>query len=146
MAMKTCSKCETPKEHFPRNAKMRDGLSSWCNDCHREYMRSRPGNPEKRRAAARPSASRRTERRRPREHVKDAIRAGQLAQISTQVCVDCGAQARAYDHHIGYQHPLEVQPVCFVCHGLRSRKRGEHGKARAGRILDGREWNEFPTL
>ena len=62
------------------------------------------------------------------------------------MCVDCGSPAAAYDHARGYDCPLDVDAVCFKCHGKRSRERGEHkrvGKKAAARLLDGREWNEF---
>jgi hypothetical protein len=37
-------------------------------------------------------------------------------------CVDCGAQARDYDHHMGYEerHALDVEPVCRPCHNKRT--------------------------
>lgn len=100
-------------------------------------------DPVKRRANAKASAKKYPERRRAREKVKDAVRRGSLPWIRSQSCVDCGIPARAYDHHLGYHLPLEVQPVCFTCHGRRSRYRGEH--LRAGRLPDGRTWDEVPT-
>lgn len=115
------------------------------------HYRWRGGNPTpdpvKRRANAKASAARYPERRRAREKVKDAVRRGDLAPIKTCFCVDCGQPAQAYDHAYGYDQPLNVEPVCFRCHGTRSKARGEHkrlGKHAAGRLLDGREWNEFP--
>lgn len=38
---KTCRRCGKTKEagSFRRNARMRDGLSSWCSDCHAEAKR-----------------------------------------------------------------------------------------------------------
>lgn len=45
--VKTCRRCDEPKplEAFPRNARTRDGRSSWCADCHnaakRGYRRQR---------------------------------------------------------------------------------------------------------
>lgn len=106
-----------------------------------------PPDPEKRRANAKASAKRYPERRRARERVKDAVRRGDLAPIKTCTCVDCGASAQAYDHAYGYDQPLKVDPVCYKCHGRRSRKRGEHtrvGKHAAGRLLDGVEHNAYP--
>lgn len=38
---KACRKClrPLPPAAFPRNKSTRDGLSSWCRDCHREAVR-----------------------------------------------------------------------------------------------------------
>jgi hypothetical protein len=115
------------------------------------HYRWRGGNPkpdpEKRRANAKASAARYPERRRAREQVKDAIRRGDLPSAKMKMCRDCAAPAAAYDHHLGYDRPLAVEPVCHRCHGARSRARGEHrGKRRAVRMLDGRTWDEFPEV
>lgn len=129
--MKKCARCGDEKSQFPRNRKSRDGLGSWCSDCCRDYMRGRKSDPAKRRAAARASEQRHPDRRRAREKVKDAVRSGKLPAIGSQACVDCGERAFAYDHYLGYSHPLAVQPVCSECHGKRSRVRGEHRREAA---------------
>jgi hypothetical protein len=110
--------------------------------------------PELRRTNAKASAARYPERRRAREKVKDAVRAGKLARVRTLLCVDCGEGARAYDHFAGYDKPLTVEPTCFKCHGKRSRERGEHklnGRKRvtpslkgADRLPDDLEWKQMP--
>jgi len=115
------------------------------------HHRWRGGNPapdpEKRRANAKASAKRYPERRRAREKVKEAVRRGDLPAVKHCRCVDCGASAAAYDHYLGYDRPLAVQPVCHRCHGARSRARGEHrGKKRAGRLLDGRVHDGMPAF
>ena len=143
--MKTCSKCGKSKCAFPKNKPSRDGLSSWCSDCHRDYMRGRKSDPERRRMAARASVAKFPERRRAREKVKDAVRSGRLMPVTSCICADCGQPAKAYDHFLGYALPLSVEPVCHVCHGKRSRGRGEHKKA-AGRLLDGVEHNGYPVI
>lgn len=40
---KTCRRCavQKPAEAFPVNAKLRDGIDSWCRDCHRDYDRAK---------------------------------------------------------------------------------------------------------
>jgi hypothetical protein len=143
---KTCSKCKTPKdrEDFAVFKKAPDGLSYWCKDCQRDYMRGRPSDPEKRRQNAKASDQRHPDRRRAREKVKDAIRRGDLSRAKETVCKDCSRPATAYDHYLGYDYPLEVEPVCHECHGKRSRVRGEHKKA-AGRLLDGVLHDGYPT-
>ncbi len=60
-------------------------------------------------------------------------------------CADCGhvwaegERRHEYDHHNGYaaEHQLDVEAVCTVCHHARE-------KARAGREIDGRTWDEMP--
>lgn len=39
--MKTCTRCHLVKDAFPRNKHAKDGLSPWCKDCHREYLKNR---------------------------------------------------------------------------------------------------------
>lgn len=54
-------------------------------------------------------------------------------------CMDCGAPAREYDHARGYEgvSAVDVDAVCFQCHGRRTSARGElpssfaHPRARA---------------
>lgn len=114
-------------------------------EAHWKWRGGNPApDPEKRRANAKASAKRHPERRRARERVKEAVRAGRLLPIKTRRCVDCGNQAAAYDHAFGYDRPLDVEPVCHKCHGARSKMRGEH--KRSGRVLDGRTWDEVPSV
>ena len=64
--------------------------------------------------------------------VSAAVFRGQLAPVTSQPCVDCGAIATAYDHYKGYAraHWLDVEPVCDGCNARRSYKstapRGDH--------------------
>ncbi len=43
--MKRCSKCKVKKSRteFSRNIRMKDGLSSWCKSCIKEYKQSDAG-------------------------------------------------------------------------------------------------------
>lgn len=128
--LKTCCKCgrERSPEEFCRCRAARDGRSSWCKDCQAVYMRTRRGDPESRRRNSKASDRRHPERRAAREKVKDAIRAGRIPSARTLLCKDCGHPAASYDHAFGYDRPLDVEAVCFRCHGLRSRGRGEHAR------------------
>ena len=125
---KQCARCRRDLDlgDFCKSSKSRDGRQRWCRDCMREYMRGRSSDPAKRRANARRSARRYPEKRRARERVKDAIRRGDLPRASACICSDCPRQATQYDHPNGYENALEVESVCDECHGLRSRRRGEH--------------------
>lgn len=50
--------------------------------------------------------------------VQQAVKRGQLPRPDTQTCVDCGEQAKEYDHR-DYGDPLNVEPVCRRCNRLR---------------------------
>lgn len=50
--------------------------------------------------------------------VVKAVLRGELAPALTLKCVDCGADAKYYDHR-DYSKPLEVVPVCHSCNVLR---------------------------
>lgn len=50
--------------------------------------------------------------------VKSAILAGQLKPPHLLKCVDCGADAKFYDHRF-YAQPLNVVPVCHACNVYR---------------------------
>jgi hypothetical protein len=90
-------------------------------------------DPVKRRENAKSSAKLYPERRRARERVKDAIRAGVILPAKDHKCHDCPDRAVSYDHYEGYSEALKIQPVCHKCHGRRSRERGEHKKENSRR-------------
>lgn len=97
-----------------------------------DHYRWRGGNPKpdhaKRLANAKASQRRHPDRYRARQKVEHEVRMGRMPAARTLACADCGGQANSYDHHQGYAppHEMTVEPVCFKCHGLRSRRRGEH--------------------
>lgn len=80
--------------------------------------------------------------------VSRAVRLGILAPVRTQKCMDCGAQARQYDHR-DYNLPLTVAPVCHRCNQARGpavkydwdrdvlgieKMREEHARKKAARF------------
>jgi hypothetical protein len=50
--------------------------------------------------------------------IKREIKAGRMFPASNYKCRDCGKQAVCYDHR-SYAKPLEAEPVCKSCNGLR---------------------------
>lgn len=74
-----------------------------------------------------------------RAALRKAVLTGELPNIKTLVCVDCGAPAQEYHHHNGYEpeHWLDVIPLCHKCH--RNRHRGP-------RKANSPEGKEFITL
>lgn len=147
---------------------LNDGRGRHKNHIRGEaHHRWRGGNPrpilERCRENAKQSRQRHRLKARARTAVRDAIRRGILPKAKTQICIDCSKPAKAYDHPRGYEraHYLDVEPVCFICHGRRSRERGEYrlnGRRRVtpslkdgprptsgGRLLDGKIWDKVPT-
>ncbi len=47
--------------------------------------------------------------------VQNAVKGGALPPVRACNCFVCGKQARHY-HHVDYDKPLEVIPVCVKCH------------------------------
>ena len=46
---------------------------------------------------------------------------GAIPYAAELPCADCGRQARDYHHHLGYEHPEAVIPLCPKCHATRHR-------------------------
>lgn len=132
---------------FSARAKSLDGLHCWCRACVASYNKSyfatdigkdarNRGNrlwrqSEKGRAYfKRPEVlaklnakvKRYRDKGGPKVDARDAVRRakrrGELARPSTIACLHCGAQARDYHHHKGYdpEHHLDVIPLCRPCH------------------------------
>ena len=57
--------------------------------------------------------------------VAQAVKTGDLPKVKSQVCVDCGNQAKHYDHR-DYDKPLDVDPVCVSCNLKRGKAKGPH--------------------
>ena len=143
---KVCNKCgiEKPMSEFRRNSNGRGigGRRAQCKDCqrvyHREYNNSfagqirsekyrktakahktwRRNNKTKAgRAAQKRYCKANPKKRKAKDAVNSAIKAGKLPPVSTDYCTRCGAQAEHY-HHWSYepQYWLDVIPVCQSCH------------------------------
>lgn len=50
--------------------------------------------------------------------VQRAVAKGLLRPVKTLLCVDCGKPATCYEHR-NYGKPLDVEPVCHSCNGIR---------------------------
>lgn len=79
-------------------------------------------------------------KREARAAVGRAVRRGQLPPASACQCVDCGGQARDYDHR-DYSRPLDVEPVCRSCNKLRG-----PGKARQSGVVGADPSVDFSRL
>lgn len=82
---------------------------------------------EEQRAAWRDQYARHRVRHVARKMVGYRVRSGQWRPARELMCFDCGAPAREYDHHRGYEGDaaLDVQAVCRPCHVSRGVARKE---------------------
>lgn len=132
-----CPTCRLwlPSSGFYRTKRTWNGLGSQCKACHsegvlrtrdkdrardssREYVgRARLRDPEKFRAREREASRHRPrgEKYRARTLLNNAVRDGRIAK--PEACQACGAAARLTGHHADYSKPLEVQWLCYRCHG-----------------------------
>jgi len=117
---------------FYTNFRMRDGLSSYCRDCTRDYGRKwkkgfriispeRKANPLYRQTATQSAHTRRHRGRHPeraaaRNVLHGAIRAGRAA-IGDH-CDACGKPCRPHGHHVDYAQPFLVAWLCGLCHRM----------------------------
>jgi hypothetical protein len=109
---KWCFRCSAWKlrEQFPIDRSRGDGLAAACFDCRRVKERRTfvtSGTTQERQGA--------------HDAIRWAVKRGRLAPASSQVCMDCGAAARHYHHHLGYDrsHWLDVVALCARCHRRR---------------------------
>lgn len=107
---KWCTRCKCwhATDEFGRDRSRGDGLDSHCFrarhvDQPREMGMRRPS------LAIGNAAS---------EAVRQAIRRGELAPVTTRACLDCDGPAVHYHHEQGYEpeHHLDVAPLCRSCH------------------------------
>ena len=143
---KHCPRCNIvkPGSAFYRSSARRDGLDSMCSECSkgakaRNYQKNKAKRNEQNRrwVEANPGARRVIARRYVANHpdrhvyhnrnrpthnkVLNEVRRGRMPGIRTQMCDDCGMGAEHY-HHVDYDKPLEVIPLCAKCHHKRHAK------------------------
>ena len=91
---------------------------------HREYMRQwRSKHLERSRKTDRVNQHKRPkdERYRCRYLYNSAVRSGRIKKPTA--CSRCGTTERITAHHADYTKPLEFIGLCYVCHGIISRRR-----------------------
>jgi hypothetical protein len=127
METKPCRKCGSTDRYKP-NPGRKTGACRTCKKVNRKAWRK--ANPEKERTysktwrkanieknRAKTNAYRKTNSKKYAAHnaVNNAIKRGDLPRVLTCDCVDCGIQAADY-HHEDYSKPLDVEPLCRLCH------------------------------
>lgn len=137
---KRCSMCgETkPLDEFHRSRGQKDGRHSRCKPCNKqavaEWAQANPGRVREKSRLKRerdPKAakewSRRSEARYPEKHrarrtLHEAVKRGRV--VKPDSCEDCGQQFEKrllHGHHEDYSKPLDVNWLCYRCHGKRHR-------------------------
>lgn len=136
---KRCGRCGGEKDRaaFNRDRTKRDGLQSYCRECHRANAKK----PELRQASRERSRRYREsnpEARRAQHAVERAIRTGRMQR---GFCEQCGSEEAEGHHYRGYDRPLDVQWLCRSCHINEEPRRGmlrEAGSSELEQIL--RAW------
>lgn len=147
MKTKLCSRCGEvkPFDQFSRDCRAKDGLQSACRSCMKQHRithkveiakhdrlyhsahRPQQAARNRRYHAANPAAKSASTQRWDAAHpgaaaarvrVQYALKAGRL--IKPISCELCGSQPEILQghHHLGYEHPLQVQWLCSPCHGM----------------------------
>ena len=131
--IKRCSKCGElkPLDEFYKSSAR--GRQNYCKKCSAEYGQSPKGKAnmkryrrtEKGRATARCHGIRYQERhpdqRRVKHIVNHAVENNRMPRVTTLICTDCNKPAQHY-HHDDYEKPLDVVPLCQICHIQRHRR------------------------
>ena len=104
---KACKKARDKAWYKANSEKNRDRTKAW-----------KQANPEKNLAHFKTYKQNNPEKYAAHNAVNNAIKRGDLPQVSTCDCVDCGVPAVEY-HHEDYSKPLEVVALCKKCHAKR---------------------------
>jgi hypothetical protein len=107
---KVCCRCQQSKllDYFFRDKKAADGRQSWCIQCKKEYEQIAKGKKAR-------------EKARGNYLVKNLIKERARKKAQKKIClVDCTCQycngEAQHRHHVNYDDPLDVVPVCTRCH------------------------------
>lgn len=140
MLNKKCSHCKEikPVNEFFKDSRRKDGLYCNCKICHTEYTiqysktekAKKVAKEHRKKYSKTPQAKllrnitqreyriKNSLRARARGAVHNATQRGQLPRVTTLLCIKCSKPAQAYHHHNGYEHKLDVIPVCLPCHHI----------------------------
>lgn len=135
----TCNKLLS-EDFYYKDKRTPNGLKGQCKKCHskgsiktrnkissrktnREYMRRvRKTKPEKIRKRELDSSKKRipTIKTSARQKLNYAVKVGKI--IKPERCEECNKTHRITAHHQDYANPLDVEWLCYECHGKRSWK------------------------
>jgi hypothetical protein len=134
-----CCKEWKTSDGFPKATRARNGLSSYCRKCHaflckttvdkinkrrlnREYARrARKADPEKFRARGRANSKKVVAANGPAyrayKKLHSEINKGNIEKPTR--CSSCNRKHKLTAHHEDYSKPLDVEWLCYECHGKR---------------------------
>lgn len=140
VALWQCSKCKQwlKEEDYYEDHGAVNGLKSHCKKCHssvtiltrdranarrlnKEYARrKRKNNPVEMRERDRLAARKRkkTEKTIARDTLNAAVRCGKI--VKPILCSGCGKTKKLTGHHNDYSKPLDVEWLCYECHGMKT--------------------------
>jgi len=136
VAISECARCKEVKDVscFRPDPRMKNGLASWCKDCHRSHSlmynkKLRERDPEgylaksrvyqkryrdKRKATGVEKTDIETKKDRCRAELWKAIGRGDIRRMN--VCELCKSNSMIEAHHVDYSKPLYVYWLCKACH------------------------------
>ena len=141
MKSKTCSKCKTPRpitdfykdrsqptgHHYHCKFCKRDNNLRWSrenrnhvNQKQKESRERRPTAPERAREKQRLHWELRTENASANGKLRRAVRLGRIEKPDNcSACGDAMPTRALHGHHEDYAKPLEVEWLCYSCHGAK---------------------------
>lgn len=143
-----CNKCETIKTKADFLYRGNGQRRSYCNECRKlmmkEYWHSRGGKEKKREYLSTNNGMESLRKReikkrkdplfsikkKARAEVQKLVNNGIIPAAKFLKCVDCDSMAKEYDHYLGYDkiNWLNVQPVCWICHSIRTKEQNNGRK------------------
>lgn len=133
-----CSGCKAilPREAFYASKKQTSGIHSQCKKCHnavsvatRDVDKARDASREYMRRVSKASPGKnRGRKRKPADPIKQAARMAlhnairRREIVRPETCQECGVAKKVTAHHSDYSKPLDVEWLCYECHGLRHRR------------------------
>ena len=124
---KPCTVCGSTKRRKPKGNRKTGACHACTTKKEKEYYELNKDkfairnskwfkeNPESVKEYTKKEFKKNPEKVRARKRVYYAIKKNSLEPVHKRLCKDCGSQAQHY-HHEDYSKPLDVIPLCNLCH------------------------------